>query len=175
MADKKNMKLISLATGNKKTIAKKEVVIVKKTPEEERDIRAKLTVEKLLEGTSLIPKEKEKLIEIDTEVIQPEGAEWLQEQVGLLSSENENLRIELATARDNYSKILGESQRIKGNNPNELLNETITQNILTLFNELQNNLLGHNAERTVWTTANIPVLLKKMLLMFPFTADIKKF
>jgi len=46
---------------------------------------------------------------------------------------------------------------------------------LALFNELQNNLLGHNQERTVWTTANIPVLLKKMLLMFPFTADIKKF
>jgi len=115
MADKKNTKLISLATG-KKTVDKKPVVVKKTTPEEERKIRAKQTVEKLLEGTTLIPKEKEELIELDTVAMKSESADWLQEQVGLLSSENENLRIELVAAKDNYAKILGEFQRIKGNN-----------------------------------------------------------
>jgi len=179
MGNKKNS-LISLATGkrNKKTAVTKKSpsVATKKTTtrEEDRDIKAKQTVKELLEGVSLIPKDKE-VFELDVEAKTPVGEDWLQEQVSLLGSENENLRIELANAKDNYAKLLAQTQQFKGDNPNGFINETITQNILILFNELQNNLLGHNAEKTVWTTANIPHLLKKMLLMFPFTAEIKKF
>lgn len=178
MANKKNS-LIRLATGKKKktAVAKTPQVEVKKktTPEEDRDIKAKETVEKLLEGVSLIPKENEDSFELDVEAKKPVGEEWLQEQVALLGSENENLRIELANAKDNYAKLFAQTQESRGNSSNSLMQETITQNVLILFNELQNNLLGNNAEKTVWTTVNIPHLLKKMLLMFPFTAEIKKF
>lgn len=179
MANKKN-NLISLATGRKKktTVTKKSPRVVEKkktTPEEDRNIKAKQTVEKLLEGVSLIPKENEDSFELDIEAKKNVGEEWLQEQVALLGSENENLRIELANAKDNYAKLFAQTQGSKGNNSNSLMQETITQNVLILFNELQNNLLGNNAEKTIWTTVNISHLLKKMLLMFPFTVEIKKF
>jgi hypothetical protein len=175
MKDTKNKKLIGLATGKKTTTAKvvkKPVVVEKKiTPEEDRNIKAKQTVERLLEGSSLIPKKDEPIFELITEKNQG-NVEWLEEQLALLTSENEVLKNELATAKNDYAKLLNKTQN---NGSNEFANETINQNILALFNELQNNLLGHNQERTVWTTANIPHLLNKMLLMFPFTANIKKF
>ena len=178
MTNKTNKKLIILAKGDSKkstSVAKKpEVVVVKEkilSQEEERDIKAKKRVEELLKNTNLIPTEKkEELFEISPTTESKEGTIWLEEQITLLSSENEALKIELATAKEDYVKIFARS-----NNSNEFSNETINQNILLLFNELQNNLLGNNPQRTVWTTVSIKHILNQMLAMFPFTAQNKRY
>jgi hypothetical protein len=176
MADNKNKKLISLATNKKNVVKNPETLdTTKKTSvEEDRNIKAKQTVKKLLEGTSLLPKDKEKTIETIPQV-KKEGLEWLQDQLALLSSENENLRNELVVAKEDYGKIFEQIQKIKGGNSNEYLDATINQNIILLFTDLQNNLLGNNAQGVRWEFTYIKPLLNKMLLMFPFTANIKKF
>jgi len=181
---KKETNLLKLANkkSNDEIIEPKNNIVIKKqtTPEEDRDIKAKQTVEKLLEDIPLISKEKkEELIEIAPEdkVINTGATNkvWLKEQIDLLSSENENLRIELETAKNNYTKIFEELQRKRENNSDELINETIKQNIFALFNELQCNFLGQNPEKRVWPYANIKILLDKMITYFPFTANIKRF
>ncbi len=172
--------LVNLAKGGgKKTDVKTskpapkkpEVKVVEKpkTPEEVRDIKAKQRVEELLNGVDLVPKKEEELLEIE----QPkEGLEWLEEQVSLLSEQNEALRAELGVAKADYSKLY-ESQRGGGGNVSS--NETVPQNVLIMFNEMQNNMLGHNQERTSWSTVNVIYLLNQMLSLFPFTEKYKKF
>jgi len=175
MTDKK--KLIILAKGGNKKVAtaKKPVEKMeekKLTPTEERDLKAKQKVEELLQDVSMSPmKEEETLIELD----EPKGTEWLSEQVSALTAENEVLKGELLAAKNDYKKVFEENQKIRSGNSNNLVNETITQNILILFNELQNNKLGHNPERTIWTIVNVDHVLKQMLSLFPFTANYKKF
>lgn len=173
--------LISLAKG-KNNVKKSSQVLKKpvpkaqekhKTPEEERDLKAKKKVEELLQDVDLeIINKEEKNVLDEHSSENGQGIEWLTEQVGLLSEQNENLRNELAQAKDDYSRLLQDFQNKNGNNN---VNETILQNMLILFNELQNNFLGINAEKTSWTTASIPHMLKKMLSMFPFLETYKKF
>jgi len=174
--------LVNLAKGggkkpevkvSKPAPKKPEVKVVEKpkTPEEERDIKAKQRVEELLNGVDLMPKkEEEQLLEIE----QPkEGLEWLEEQVSLLSEQNEFLRSELGVAKADYSKLFEQSQGGRGGNVSS--NETVPQNVLIMFNELQNNLLGQNQERTSWSTVNVIHVLNQMLSLFPFTEKYKKF
>ena len=117
----KENKLMSLAKGAKKAVVpvvkKVEVkkVVKKTTPEEERDLKAKETVAKLLEDIPLNPNEKVKEQE-KSEVAsstQLNDNSWLQEQVEALSSEMELLRTELGEAKENYAKIFAENQRLK--------------------------------------------------------------
>lgn len=172
----KTNNLVNLAKGGGKkspppAVKKPEVKVVEKlkTPEEERDIKAKQRVEELLNGVDLMPKKEEELFEI----VEPkEGLEWLEEQVSLLSEQNEALRSELGVAKADYSRLY-ESQR--GGSGNSGQNETILQNVLIMFNELQNNMLGHNQERTSWSTVNVVHVLNQMISLFPFTEKYKKF
>ena len=172
----KTNNLVNLAKGGGKksppaAVKKPEVKVVEKlkTPEEERDIKAKQRVEELLSGVDLMPKKEEELFEIE----QPkEGLEWLEEQVSLLSEQNEALRAELGVAKADYSKLY-ESQRGSGGNVS--YNETVPQNVLILFNELQNNLLGNNPERHVYDIIYLRNLLNQLMQLFPFTEKYKKF
>ena len=150
---------------------KPEVKVVEKpkTPEEVRDIKAKQRVEELLNGVDLVPKKEEELLEIE----QPkEGLEWLEEQVSLLSEQNEALRAELGVAKADYSKLY-ESQRGGGGNVSS--NETVPQNVLIMFNELQNNLLGNNPERHVYDIIYLRNLLNQLMQLFPFTENYRRF
>ena len=159
------------------TRKKPEKVIEKvKSPEEKRDIKAKKTVEKLLEGVSLIPNKDGITGKTETDVVtgKTEGKEWLEEQVGLLSEQVELLRSELGQSKEDYTKIYQELQN-KNSKPNDLLNETLIENVLAMFNELQNNMTGRNPERTPHDIVKIDYLLKQMILFFPFTEQYKKF
>lgn len=171
---KKNLAKIAKSGKTETTKTTEEIKKEEKpiTPEIEREIKAKETVEKLLEGVDLIPKKEGDTIEI--EATNKEGKEWLEEQVGLLSEQVEQLRTELAQSKEDYTKIYQELQKNKSN-PNNLLNETIHQNILILFNELQANLIGKNPEKTPHDIVNIEYLLKQMLQLFPFTEQYRKF
>ena len=174
----KGTSLIGLAKGTKKTTTspKKSVKKIEKpkTQEEERDIKAKAKVEELLQSVELTPN---KIIKEDTPVIvheKREGIEWLEEQVTLLSEQSETLRNELAQAKDDYARLFQDFNNKKGNS-NNMLNETIVQNILLLFSELSANASGNNPEKTIWKTVEIRYLIMQMLQLFPFTERHKRF
>lgn len=160
-------------TPTKKSVEKKIESVIEKqiTPEEERDLKAKKKVEELLQHVDLAPK----IViveEIESETNErpvDAGVEWFEEQLAMLSNENERLRNECEVAKDDYRKLYHESQG-KGSE----VNERILQNLLMMFNELQDNLTGNNRERTAWSTANISHLLGKMVQLFPFLEKYKK-
>ena len=178
MTIKTNKSLIGLATGKKKVRSSKKVEN-ERTPEEERDIKAKMAVEKLLEDVSLITEKKDSVNKTPITSIRQDNAEWLQEQVSLLSAENENMRFELSEAKENYAKIYADfkkSRETGGNSDNDYLLETIKQNVIWLFNDVQNNLMGNNPERQQYTTIDSKIFLeKKMIPIFAFTESFKRF
>jgi hypothetical protein len=162
---------------------------VPKNKTEERDIKAKKKVEELLKDVDLSnPKEKELVVKdaSDTPTSKEEknNLNWLEEQVNILSSENTKLKNDLAIAKDDYIKIHNQlTAKI-----NELKNQpqqenrlplqssdTTNQNVLKLFNELQNNYTGNNPEKTPWSTASIKHLLITMTQLFPFLQEHRKF
>lgn len=165
-----NKKQTPIPVATKKPVVK--MVEKPKTPDEERNLKAKQKVEELLQSVELSPK-KEVIPEVV--LIPKEGTEWLEEQVALLSEQCEGLRAELIEAKDNYSKIYRELQNGRGNNSDNLTGETFKENILMMFNELQSNYLGQNTERQRWSVAKIEYLLNQMLQLFPFTQNYKKF
>jgi hypothetical protein len=180
MASKTDSKLISLATG-KKNIAKPEPVeVVEKenTPEEERDLKAKKTVENLLKDVSLTPKKEEaeeEIFEIDNKKV--ENIEWLQEQLGLVTSENDLLKSDLLAAKDDYAKLLTENQRIKNGasiQDDGVLKSTVTK----LFHELQSNYIsmGKNMYTGEPNFRIVPgAFLNRLIVYFPFLQKEKKF
>jgi hypothetical protein len=174
-----NNKLLNLAKGNKKatpakkTGVKKEKVI---TPEEQRDLKAKAKVKELLDGVDLSPTKKEDdLLEISKE--EQHGTDWLQEQVGLLSSENELLKADLAVAKSDYQKLLVENQQIKqGVGIQD--ESTLKTGVLTIFHEIQSQHLK-NPGFTQFGTPNFvifpPAFLNRMIMYFPFLQKEKRF
>ncbi len=174
MAEKKN--LAAIVKGNKSTKPAAKVIEKPKTPEEERDLKVKETVNSLLQDVNLNPKDKELLdivpIEVQTPVSDPEmtsGKDWLREQLELLTSENESLRIELDEAKENYNKILNENLKLK-ERPNINLGET-DKNLIRLFNELQDNHLKLQENFVI-----VPVaFMNRLIMFFPFLREFKKY
>jgi len=162
----KETSLVGLAKGtNKKPIAKKpeaKVVEKKLTPQEERDIKAKQKVKELLEDVDLVPKELKEAEYVVKVIEPPKGIEWLEEQVNLLTEENEQLK-------NDYSKLFEQYQQKSGGG--NLLSETVNQNILLMFTELQNNLLGNNPERHSWDQVNVKYLLNQFVQLFPTVVE----
>lgn len=145
------------------------------TPEEERDLKAKQKVEELLSDVEFLPKSEEAETVVETVVetkTSNEGVEWLEEQVNLLTEENSALKIELQQAKDDYGRLFNDFQNKGTSNP---ANDVVSHNVLVLFNELQNNFMGNNQQRTQWTSVQISHILKQMLVLFPFTKDYQKF
>lgn len=182
MAEKNLIKLAK-GGGNKITkapIAKKPVVKVDKkpiTPAEERDIKAKAKVEELLQGVDLTPiKKEEELLEMDND--ENKGDNWLQEQVSRLSEENERLRSEAALAKEDYSKIFGEFQQLKGGVVSSDSNSELKGKISQLFNEIQSGYvsMGNNPQTgEPWFRIYPVAFLNRLIMFFPFLENEKKF
>jgi hypothetical protein len=169
----KGRSLVSLATG-KKTVAKKPEVVVKaKTPEEIRDLKAKETVSKLLGDVNLTPNENANTTQAPVGDVKPVGVEWLQEQVALLASENENLKIELDKAKNDYVKIFEKHQAGGVQDSSD-----VTNNVLSVFHELQSNYLK-NPGLTPGGTPNFIIMpqpfLNRLINYFPFLQNEKRF
>lgn len=178
----KDSSLIKLATGgNKKTVPVKKAVakVAEKvlTPEEARDVKAKEKVKELLEGVnlSLKPVNKEdELFEIENE---PKGSEWLQEQVSLLASENQNLKNELEVAKESYTRIFTEFQNIKGG-AGIVDDGVLKSQVVKLFHEIQSNYvnMGKNQYTGEPYFRIVPgAFLNRMIQFFPFLQQEKKF
>lgn len=183
--------LINLAKGSKSTTAKKTVekkptvkkvekkpVEKKLTPEEYRDLKAKETVEKLLEDSPIVTLEKkEELLEFEESVVQePKGVEWLEEQVTLLSEKNEALKAELSLAREDYGRLMFDIQQ--GRMGNVAGNDgDVKSGVIQLFNELQENhiKLGVNDQGIGNFRIYCPGFLNRMIKFFPFLEQIKRY
>lgn len=176
--------------GGKKTTPKKPAVkkptvkksTVDKPAIDERDIKAKNKVAELLKDVDLTKPNEKKTTSNKTEIKEESNnIEWLQEQLIILSDENETLRNELGTAKENYSKLFKEYNEKKNvvQQPQTQIplqsGDKTNENILKLFNELQSNYTGNNPERTPWSTASIKHLLTTLIQLFPFLQQHKKF
>lgn len=181
MAKKNNLVNLAKSSGNKTTAAKKPTKEEKLSPAEERDLKAKETVSKLLEGVELIPKkDDEQLIELDTEP--KEGIQWLEEQVSLLSEQNEKLKSELALAKEDYQKLFGEFQKMK--NTGEVTLNTVSdedaivkQTVIKIFDEIQHNYFAMMNPMTGKSNLVISPIafLNRLIMFFPFLNDRKKY
>ena len=179
---KSNKSLVNLALGgNKKATPakKKEVVVEKKlSPEEERDLKAKETVKNLLDGAeiNLTPKPKEEdLLEVDE--TQVKSADWLQDQVALLTSENELLKGELAVAKGDYQRIFNENQRVKAG-ADVQNDEELKKGVLTIFHEIQSQYMKNPGFRPdgIPNFFILPVaFINRLIVFFPFLAKEKRF
>ena len=178
--------LIKIAKGNsngkkpavtaKKPVEKK-VVENKLTADQERNLKAKQTVEKLLEKVDLditSSKKDEELIELDSGP--KSGVEWLEEQIGRLSEENSALKSELELSKADYAKMFDDYRRLKGggesvvlSNPDE--NSALKVGVIKLFNEIQANYLAMGKNFVIVP----PAFLNRLIMFFPFLQDEKKF
>jgi hypothetical protein len=179
--------LISLAKGDsskktapapKKPLVKKpvpKVVEKPKSKEEVRDEKAKETVEKLLQNVELTSKVEMEEGETEThidELPRGEGIEWLEEQLTALTEENERLRSELDIAKEDYARLF---EKMQGGGVNSNASEPILQNVLFFFNEMQANYLGMNPQGIRFTVAYPERLLPKLIQLFPFLENYRKF
>lgn len=163
-------------TPTKKPVVKKpvpKVVEKPKTKEEVRDEKAKETVEKLLKNVELAPKVEVEETEAEAPVAPSgEGVEWLEEQLTALTEENERLRSEANIAKEDYARLF---EKMQGGGVNTNAAETILQNVLFFFTEMQDNYLGLNPQGTRFTIAYPERLLPKLIQLFPFLENYRKF
>jgi hypothetical protein len=142
------------------------------------DVKAKERVAELVEEVTLIPPKEGELLELDETPQDVTDVEWLQEQLGKLSERNELLERENVQSKEDYKKIFEELQAVKSGTQGgpELIPDSILKNnVSALFAELQNNYLGNNPQRQRYTNASVVHLLNKMLGMFPFLAELRRF
>ena len=179
--------LINLAKGKpaakpavKKTTPKKPAakpVVKEPTPEEVRDLKAKETVEKLLEDSPLTTlNKKDELLEFDENPPEAsKGVEWLEEQVALLTEKNEALKAELALAKEDIQKLEFDVQQGRvGGASNE---GEVKTAVLQLFNEIQENhiKLGVNEQGVGNFRIYCPGFLNRMIKFFPFLDQHKRY
>lgn len=155
-----------------------------KKPENDVNTMAKKKVNELLDDVELLsPKSDDNLFEID-ENVDKNSLEWLQEQIDKLSVENEKLKKEASEAKENYRKIHAQYQHVVKNGvidetkdveANIIPDSMLKNGIFNLFNEVQNNYLGINPQKHKYTDVKLIHLLHKMIKLFPFLNDHKKF
>lgn len=151
------------APANKKPV---EPVL---TPDEERDLKAKAKVEELLEDVQLTLNKKEELLVLDETPEEPKGVEWLEEQVSLLSQDNEKFKAE-------NQVLFAENQQLRGGASPR--NDETTVKVVELFEELQMNhtKMGTNPQTGVGNfRIYCPGFLNRMVKFFPFLEQYKKY
>ena len=162
--------VVSLAkkTTTKKTAAKSvaKKTTAKKSAAEERDLKAKKTVEKLLEDSPIITLDKkEELLEFDESSQEPNGIEWLEEQVTLLTQKNKALNLELNAIQ------------LKQNTGVSIDDGDVKKIVIKLFNELQENYIKMGVDKQGMGNFRIytPGFLNRMIKFFPFLKKVKKY
>lgn len=117
-----------------------------------KDTKAKETVSNLLKG--VLPNKEVEEVDVLAKKNTEKGSEWLQDQIDLLTTENEQLRNDLAQAQNAPVNADGVAELQNG--------------IQVIFNDLENNYLGRNANRTPYLRADVKILLDKFVGTFKF-------
>ena len=184
MIKKTNVVKLATRKTRKKPATKKPVVAKKKTKTTDINKLAKDRVEKLLTGVPMDLKDKKEESGNTENVVNTKADNWLEEQVRELNKENDKLRTETAEAKENYNKIheelinlkSGESSQSPSRGNVEMIPDSLLKNnVIDLFNDVQNNMLGINRERVRYSNIVPLPFLNKMLNLFPFTKEIKKY
>jgi hypothetical protein len=155
----------------KKKVATKKVVAPVLTPAEERDLKAKAMVENLLDDVQLTPNKEDAFVLDETPETpeEPKGVEWLEEQISLISQDNQRLKAE-------NDVLLNENQQFRaGGNP---VDDGVKNNVVSLFDELQQNhiKMGITPGSKVGNfRIYCPGFLDRMIVFFPFLNDFKKY
>jgi len=167
--------VVSLAkkTSTKKTVAKSvtKKTTAKKSAAEERDLKAKKTVEKLLEDSPINTLDKkEELLEFDEPTQEPKGIEWLEEQVTLLTQKNEAINYELEV-------IQLENQQLRQDAGLSIGDGDVKKIVIKLFNELQENYVKMGIDKQGMGNFRIytPGFLNRMIKFFPFLEKVKRY
>ena len=176
---------------NKKNIVKK-IEDTKISAEEERNLKAKQTIEKLLEDSPIITlgneinnKPKDNLNnqsdsdlnnqsdsdlnnQSDSDLIptNSKNIDWLEEQVSTLTNELDLLRNE-------YVMLLEKQQNMLNG-----YDEKIKNSVIVLFNELQQNHISLGVDPNTGIgnfRIYCPGFLNRMIKFFPFLEEIKQF
>ena len=169
---------VKVATGRgRRSAAKKPAA---ETVVEDKDQKAKETVENLLKDVPTSIKEGE-LLELD-ETPDEKSVEWLTEQLAALGEENEKLRKDAGDAKSNYEKIFEQYRKLKEGGASketgdgELVPDSlIKRNVIALFDEVQRNMLGMNQTRVPYKNMSTRHLVSKMLEYFTFLNEHRKF
>lgn len=166
MAKKKD-KITELAKKNTNSTTKKT---------KNSDDLAKKKVEELLNDVELKPKkEKEDLIELDEN---PKDIKWLQNQVSILTEQNEKLESEAKEAKENYKKLFQQYEAIKNDtnieSTNMIPDSMMKNGIIEEFVAAQDNFLGLNPERRRYSDMKILHFLRRMLKRYEFLNEYKK-
>lgn len=161
-------------------LAKAKIKPSEKT-EKTLDVKAKEKVERLLEFVDIEDTEMQQdnvQETVQVEVGDMSDIGWLQEQLQKLSEENEALRAETEEAKNNYKKLF----ESRGDQVDEISAESpmipdsiIKTNVINLFVDVQDNFQGRNPERTQYTNI-VPIpFMMKMVKLFPFLQEQKRF
>lgn len=162
-----------------KTVEKVETPIIKvKVPTTEETVLSIIDNIDVLTGKSdieIVENVEETSSEAPT-TMEKEATRWLQEQVELLTAENEQLRADLEQLNDYYNPNPNGPQ-------NDLYKPTSTHNdsnvgVINLFNEIQTNLIsmGINQQTGMPNLIIAPInFLNRMIAFFPFLENEKRF
>ena len=153
-----NLKKINESVNEKKTL----------TPEEERDLKAKQKVNELLKDTELLTLDPTTPIESANETDETvklagdaNSVEWLEEQVTLLTQENEKLK-------EVNIQLTNELNNVGG---------TVKNNVIKVFTEIQELYikLGKNPATGKPNLEIEPLaFLHRLIMFFPFLKEYKK-
>lgn len=171
-----------------------EVIVEKPkvlSPEEERKIKIKETVDSLLDNVDLTnPHETRTPTVTTTEVVstvQRENTSWLEEQINKLTVDNEALSAELLQVQNAYDKLYGNMQQYSqtGMMPQGMDQDSLKPLVIGLFNEIQGNMLSMGVaqqpfNRLVSVGESLLVIhplqfLNRMVQLWPFLANERKF
>jgi len=163
-------------TNNVKTtpVLKKEKVVAVKTltRDEERDLKAKEVVEKLLQDVIITPKSRpDELLIVDDEPQSGEGLGWLEEQIELLTQKNNLLTSELVQSKEDYIKLYN-------NGGIDVSNDIVRQKVIELFNEIQSNHITLGSDPTTGVgnfRIYCPGFLNRLIMFFPFLSEFKQY
>ncbi len=172
IAKKSARKPAAKKPATRKKAAAKKLTEPVLTPVQERDLKAKAKVEELLEDIQLTPEkkeEKEDLLILDETPEEPKGVEWLEEQLSLLTQDNDRLKAE-------NDVLVGENMQFRaGDNPR---NEEVTVKVVELFEELQTNHMRMGVppgSKVGNFRIYCPGFLDRMITFFPFLNDYKQY
>ena len=153
------------------------------TPEEERKLKIKETVDSLLDHVNLgNPNEKKEVVVEPEEVttVQREATTWLEEQIEQLTEDNNRLSGELADTKQAYDDLYNGMQQYQntGMMPSSFGDGETKRKLIEEFRLIQNNLLtmGVNPQTQQPNLIIRPVeFLLRLCMIFDFLQNEKKF
>lgn len=168
----------------KEKVVETKIIKPKTEPEEDRDTKARKTVEKLLEGINLNPNENKIDNTLINNVYEDEssentgGNEWLEQQVSDLTEMNEYLRNQLANLSSQPDNQQDEQPRY--NNQDIVLEDNnIKINVVKLFTELQTAYINVGFNYNVNPPKSNLIIypeqfMSRLLNFFPFLENYRK-